>query len=59
MLSMREDVADFFGMVIAGQRIPRRREPDDVADAVAHLGSESPEFVTGQSLPVGGGDRSL
>jgi NAD(P)-dependent dehydrogenase (short-subunit alcohol dehydrogenase family) len=56
---MREDVANFFGMVIAGQRIPRRGEPDDVADAVAHLGSESPEFVTGQSLPVGGGDRSL
>jgi NAD(P)-dependent dehydrogenase (short-subunit alcohol dehydrogenase family) len=59
VLSMREDVDDFFGVVIAGQCIPCRGEPDDVADAVAHLGSESPECVTGQSLPVGGGDGSL
>jgi len=26
---------------------------------VAYLGSESSEFVTGQSLSVGGGDRFL
>jgi Enoyl-(Acyl carrier protein) reductase len=54
---MREDVDDFFGVVIAGQRIRCRGDPDDVADAVAYLGSESSEFVTGQSLSVGGGDR--
>jgi NAD(P)-dependent dehydrogenase (short-subunit alcohol dehydrogenase family) len=59
VLSMRQDVADFFGMVIAGQCIPRRGEPDDVADAVAYLGSESSELVTGRSLSVGGGDRFL
>jgi len=44
-------------MVITGQCIPRRGEPDDVADAVAYLGCESSEFATGQSLSVGGGDR--
>jgi NAD(P)-dependent dehydrogenase (short-subunit alcohol dehydrogenase family) len=59
MLSMHEDVDDFFGVVIAGQRIRCRGDPDDVADAVAYLGSESSEFVTGQSLSVGGGDRFL
>jgi 3-oxoacyl-[acyl-carrier protein] reductase len=59
VLHMREDVDDFFGAVIAGQSIPRRGEPDDVADAVAYLGSEGSEFVTGQSLSVGGGDHFL
>ena len=59
VLSMRHDVDAFFDMVIAGQCIQRRGKPDDIADAVAYLGSEGSEFVTGQSLSVGGGDRFI
>ena len=57
VLTMRDDVDDFFGAVTAAQCIPRRGEPADIADAVAYLGSEGSEFVTGQQLYVGGGDR--
>lgn len=59
VLSMREDVDEFFQLVTAGQCIQRRGEPDDIADAIAYLASAGSEFVTGQSLSVGGGDRFL
>ena len=59
VLGMREDVDEFFEAIIAGQCIQRRGEPEDIADAVAYLASRGSEFVTGQSLSVGGGDRFL
>jgi 3-oxoacyl-[acyl-carrier protein] reductase len=59
VLGMREDVDEFFETIIAGQCIQRRGEPEDIADAVAYLASRGSEFVTGQSLSVGGGDRFL
>jgi NAD(P)-dependent dehydrogenase (short-subunit alcohol dehydrogenase family) len=59
VLGMREDVDEFFETIIAGQCIQRRGEPQDIADAVAYLASRGSEFVTGQSLSVGGGDRFL
>jgi 3-oxoacyl-[acyl-carrier protein] reductase len=59
VLAMREDIDAFFDLVIGGQCIQRRGVPADIADAVAYLGSEGAEFVTGQSLAVGGGDRFL
>lgn len=59
VLSMREDVDDFFEAVVSGQSIPRRGEPEDIAEAVSYLASEGAQFVTGQSLYVGGGDRFL
>jgi 3-oxoacyl-[acyl-carrier protein] reductase len=59
VLSMREDVDEFFAGIVASQCIQRRGEPSDVAEAIAWLGSEGSEFVTGQSLSVGGGDRFL
>jgi NAD(P)-dependent dehydrogenase (short-subunit alcohol dehydrogenase family) len=59
VLSMREDVDAFFSMVTAQQSIQRRGEPADIADAVAYLAGEGAEFVTGQSLSVGGGDRFI
>jgi NAD(P)-dependent dehydrogenase (short-subunit alcohol dehydrogenase family) len=57
VLSMRDDVDEFFGAITSGQCIKRRGEPDDIADAVSYLASEGAEFVTGQQLYVGGGDR--
>ncbi|MET9994839.1 SDR family NAD(P)-dependent oxidoreductase [Streptomyces mutabilis] len=57
VLSMRDDVDEFFAAVTSGQCVPRRGEPEDIADAVAYLGSEGSSFVTGQQLYVGGGDR--
>lgn len=59
VLAMSVDVDGFFDQVIAGQSLQRRGEPSDIADAIAYLGSEGSEFVTGQSLSVGGGDRFL
>jgi 3-oxoacyl-[acyl-carrier protein] reductase len=59
VLSMREDIDAFFKIVTGAQCIQRRGAPEDVADAVAYLGSEGAEFVTGQSLSVGGGDRFI
>ena len=57
VLSMREDVDEFFSGTIAAQCVKRRGEPADIADAVAYLGSEGSAFITGQQLSVGGGDR--
>jgi 3-oxoacyl-[acyl-carrier protein] reductase len=59
VLAMRDDVDQFFEAIVAGQCIQRRGEPEDIADAVAYLASRGSEFVTGQSLSVGGGDRFL
>lgn len=50
---------ELFELVIAGQSVKRRGEPEDIAEAVAYLASEGAGFVTGQSLSVGGGDRFL
>jgi NAD(P)-dependent dehydrogenase (short-subunit alcohol dehydrogenase family) len=50
---------ELFELVIAGQCVKRRGEPEDIAEAVAYLASEAAGFVTGQSLSVGGGDRFL
>jgi 3-oxoacyl-[acyl-carrier protein] reductase len=59
VLSMRDDVDEFFASIVAGQCIQRRGEPGDIAEAIAWLGSEGSEFLTGQSLSIGGGDRFL
>jgi 3-oxoacyl-[acyl-carrier protein] reductase len=59
VLTMRDDVDAFFEAIVAGQCVQRRGEPEDVADVVAYLASRDSEFVTGQSISVGGGDRFL
>jgi NAD(P)-dependent dehydrogenase (short-subunit alcohol dehydrogenase family) len=48
---------EIFAAIVPTQLIQRPGTPDDIADAIAYLASEGAEFVTGQSLVVGGGDR--
>jgi NAD(P)-dependent dehydrogenase (short-subunit alcohol dehydrogenase family) len=55
--AQHDGAADMFAAIVATQSIQRPGTPDDVADAIAYLASEGAEFVTGQSLVVGGGDR--
>jgi len=55
----REHIDELFDLVVPTQCIPRRGVPEDIADAVAYLGSRGAAFITGQSLAVGGGDRFL
>jgi NAD(P)-dependent dehydrogenase (short-subunit alcohol dehydrogenase family) len=55
----REGIDALFDMIVSTQCIPRRGEPEDIADAVAWLGSRGASFITGQSIAVGGGDRFL
>ena len=57
--SMSGDTDKLFEMNVSGQSIPRRGDPDDIADAITYLSSEGAGFVTGQSLAVGGGDVFL
>jgi 3-oxoacyl-[acyl-carrier protein] reductase len=59
MTSLPVDIDAMFTQNVAGQSIPRRGTPDDIADAIAYLSSEGAGFVTGQSLAVGGGDFFL
>jgi hypothetical protein len=56
---MREDVADFFGMVIAVSAFRVAASRTTSPTPWPALGSESSGFVTGGPLSVGGGDRFL
>jgi NAD(P)-dependent dehydrogenase (short-subunit alcohol dehydrogenase family) len=47
----------FDEVVIPGQAVKRRGQPEDVADCVAYLASPAAAFVTGQSIAVNGGQR--
>jgi NAD(P)-dependent dehydrogenase (short-subunit alcohol dehydrogenase family) len=55
--AQHDGAEEMFAAIVATQCIQRPGTPDDVADAIAYLASEGTEFVTGQSLVVGGGDR--
>jgi NAD(P)-dependent dehydrogenase (short-subunit alcohol dehydrogenase family) len=54
--SMPLDTDKLFELNVAGQSVPRRGAPEDIADAISYLASEGAAFVSGQSLLVGGGD---
>jgi NAD(P)-dependent dehydrogenase (short-subunit alcohol dehydrogenase family) len=56
--AQHDGARELFAAVVPMQSVQRPGTPDDVADAIAYLASEGAEFVTGQSLIVGGGDRS-
>jgi NAD(P)-dependent dehydrogenase (short-subunit alcohol dehydrogenase family) len=47
----------FDEVVIPGQAIKRRGQPEDIAECVAYLASPAAAFVTGQSIAVNGGQR--
>ena len=57
--SLPVDTDALFEMVVAKQAVQRRGEPADIAEAVAFLSSEGAQFITGQSLAVGGGGNFL
>ena len=57
--SRHGDMEALLDMNLGGQSVPRRGDPEDIADAIAYLSSEGAGFVTGQSVAVGGGDVFL
>jgi 3-oxoacyl-[acyl-carrier protein] reductase len=54
-LSLEEKYEDTFKMVISGQAIHRKEEPEDLVGAAVFLASKDSDFVTGQLIPVNGG----
>lgn len=46
---------DKVGKLSAGVRIPRLGELDDIAGAIAYLGSDDASWTTGEVLDVNGG----
>ena len=48
-----------FEMLKTIQAVPRTGEPEDIADAIAYLGSEGASFITGQPLYASGGEAFI
>ena len=57
---LRELVGDrvdaAFAHITARQSIPRRGQPEDIADGIAWICSKAASFVTGQVIQIGGGE---
>ena len=49
--------ADLFDEIVPEQAVPRRGEPEDIAECIAYLASPAASFITGQALNVDGGHR--
>ncbi len=49
--------AGLFDEIVPQQAIPRRGEPDDIADCIAYLAAPAAGFITGQTINVDGGHR--
>ena len=49
--------ASLFDEIVPEQAVPRRGEPEDIAECVAYLAGPSAGFVTGQTFNVDGGHR--
>jgi pyridoxal 4-dehydrogenase len=49
--------AGLFDEIVPEQALPRRGEPEDIAECVAYLASPSASFITGQTINVDGGHR--
>jgi len=55
-----EGTADaIWDVVLKGQCIPRREQPEDVVGAVLFLASDAAAFITGQTIVVDGGSAHL
>jgi NAD(P)-dependent dehydrogenase (short-subunit alcohol dehydrogenase family) len=49
--------ADLFDEIVPEQALPRRGEPEDIAECIAYLAGPAAGFVTGQTINVDGGHR--
>ena len=49
--------AGLFDEIVPEQAVPRRGEPEDIAECIAYLAGPSAGFVTGQTFNVDGGHR--
>lgn len=58
VLSNPDDAA-MFDVILAEQSVPRRGQPEDVAECVTYLVSPAASFITGQTVNVDGGHRFL
>jgi pyridoxal 4-dehydrogenase len=46
-----------FDEIVPQQALPRRGEPEDIAECIAYLASPAAGFITGQTINVDGGHR--
>ena len=49
--------AGLFDEIVPQQALPRRGEPEDIAECIAYLASPAAGFITGQMINVDGGHR--
>ncbi|MGH3031149.1 MAG: SDR family NAD(P)-dependent oxidoreductase [Gaiellaceae bacterium] len=49
--------AGLFDEIVPEQALPRRGEPEDIAECIAYLAGPSAGFITGQTINVDGGHR--
>jgi pyridoxal 4-dehydrogenase len=49
--------AELFDEIVPEQALPRRGEPEDVAECIAYLAGPGASFITGQTINVDGGHR--
>lgn len=48
-------IAEHFDDILPSQAIPRRGQPQDIAEAIMYLASPAAGFITGQTIAVNGG----
>jgi NAD(P)-dependent dehydrogenase (short-subunit alcohol dehydrogenase family) len=49
--------AGLFDEIVPEQALPRRGEPEDIAECIAYLAGPAASFITGQTINVDGGHR--
>lgn len=49
--------AGLFDEIVPEQAVPRRGEPEDIAECIAYLARPAASFITGQTINVDGGHR--